>query len=179
MRNSEERMGSDKPKFMVVVPLDDVYQSIMPRDRDLVQLWLNGMVSPYSIALACVDIRLKTGDRNDSHLPSVLEWLNSPAERQLTMTYIHLLTNALEMYVLPLLAQEQLTLNNIVLLKADEVLVNEWSCGYVTLTFDVYQQGPTGNIVGTTRPVLQPLLPPLLPYPVAEQVPSSGIQYRY
>jgi hypothetical protein len=166
VRNSEELMVSNKPKLMIVVPLDDVYQSMMARDRSLVHVWLNGMVSPYSIALACVDVRLKTGDRNDSHLPTVFDWLPNPAERQITIAYVRLLTDALESYVVLLLAQEQLTLNNIILLSADEMVIDEWSCGYVTLTFDVHQHGPAGNIIGTTRPILQPHTPPFVPYPI-------------
>lgn len=171
MRNSEELMVSERPKYMIVVPLDDVYANITSRDRGLVQMWLNGMVSPYSIALACVDVRLKTGSRNDDHLHSVFEWLNNPDEKHLTIRYVRLLTDVLESYVITLLSQHQLTMNNIVLLNAEEMVVDEWSYGYVTLTLDVYQQGTARNIIGTPRPICQPLLPPLLPYPVAQQVP--------
>ena len=102
MKNSNVAMESTN-QFTVLVPLDDVYQKHMPRDRSMVYLWLNGMVSPYSIALAILDVRVKTQTDASKQLWDSLDWLPNPGERQATYNYINALVNQLELYVLPIL----------------------------------------------------------------------------
>lgn len=166
-------------QFTVLVPLDEVYQKHMPRDRSMVYIWLNGMVSPYSIALAILDVRIKTQSDAASQLWDSLDWLPNPGERKATYEYIYTLVNQLEIYVLPILKQEGYSLNNTSLSTAHETTVDEWSCGHVTLTFNLYGQRETHRVVGTPYPIQQ--------YPTANtalvagpaQVPNNYIHHHH
>ena len=98
-------------QFTVLVPLDEVYQKHMPRDRNMVLVWLSGMVSPYSIALAVLNVRTKTHTDASQQLWDCLDWLPNPAERQTTYNYIYSIVDQLEVYVLPILRQEGYSLS--------------------------------------------------------------------
>lgn len=147
MRNLDAPMVSNQ--FTVLVPLDEVYQKHMPRDRNMVLVWLNGMVSPYSIALAVLNVRVKTRTDASQQLWDSLDWLPNPAERQVTYDYINTIVGQLELYVLPILHQEGYSLDTTSLSKAHETVVDEWSCGHVTLTFNLHGQGQTNRVIGT------------------------------
>ena len=165
--------------FTIIVPLDDVYQTHMPRDRHMIEVWLNGMVSPYSIALAFVDIRNKKGNNNDDDLWSTLEWLPNVAERKLVHQYIRTLTDILQAYVLPILGQERLTLEDIQLVNHHETIINEWNCGNVSLRFNVRESNPTSYIVGTPYPPQHYLSPTPLSITNTAQVPVPSVYAHY
>ena len=149
-------------QFTVLVPLDAVYSAIMPRDRNSVLVWLNGMVSPYSIALSILDVRIKTGGPATTELWNCLEWLPDHSERTITYNYINALVDALALFVSPILQQEGLNLNNTSIATTQETVIDEWSCGYVTLTFNIHRQGETRRLIGTPyfvqpNPIQQPV----------------------
>lgn len=155
-------MASSPIKFTTIVPLDEFYAAVTPRDRGLVEMWLNGMVSPYSIAMATVGGKLTKGQYNPNDLYQVFEWLTVPAERAVAVNYMMELAKTLEIYVIPLLHQEGITLDNIRLVNSEEITLSEWNNGYATLTFDVYPNGSTRTIIGTPYPMLQPQTSPVV-----------------
>lgn len=176
MKNLEENMVSENT-FTVLVPLDEVFSEHMPIERDKVYVLLNGLVSPYSIALAILDLRLKTGTNCYDKLCQSLEWLPNGVERSIVARYIHTLTDTLGYYVLPLLAQEFLTLDNIVLKSTFENTLDPWRCGYVTLTFNIHGPRAASGFIGTPYPA--PYHHPPVPVPVEPvyQVPNHSNGY--
>lgn len=178
MKESNALMASN-PQFTVLVPLDEVYGAHMPRDRNMVIIWLNGMVSPYSIAMTIVAIRQNTGQDGYRQLQEGLEWLNNGVEQAITFKYISSLIEVLECYALPLLYQEGLNINQVSLAKAEEQVLDEWRTGYVTLTFNVHRQGEARNIIGTPYPVYLNSRPTPLPTPSTQEIPTKRIHYRY
>lgn len=178
VRNLEENMVSNN-EFTLLVPLDDYYDQVNPRDRDLVYTWLNGMVSPYSIALAIIDIRLKNNTDGYAELSQCLEWLSVPNQIELSTKVLFTLINVIQPYILTMLNQSGLDLNVIRLTNTFENTLNEWSCGYVTLTLSTINSGTQCHFIGTSYPQQQNSNP--VPVPIANlpQVPNYGFHNHH
>lgn len=178
VKNSDNNMGYHDT-LSVLIPLDSVYAQHMPRDRHMIEVWLNGTMSPYSVALAFVDRRQKQHSQNNDEIWGVLTWLSNVAERRMVFDYISTLTDLLEQYVIPLLKLEGISLDDVCLLGQEETVIDEWSCGYVTLTFKIPTRNATGSFIGTpyTRPDVRGKISSINTS-YTETIPAQGIPYN-
>lgn len=179
MINSDNNTGYEPVTLSLIIPLDDFYTAVTPRDRSLVESWLKNMVSPYSIAMVVVANKIMTGQYNHTALEQVYEWLATPADRAVAINYTLNLAQLLEIYVIPMLYQEGINLDNVTLVGSEEMTLSEWSNGYATLTFNVYPNGSTRTIIGTPHPIFQPSPPQTLPNSAQGQVYPGGVPYSY
>src|SRR5699024_9483199 len=106
-------------------------------------------------------------------------WLPNLNERTLVSSYVASIADVLEIYVLPILRQEGLNLNNTSLKQVAERTIDEWSCGHVTLTFNVHGHIQTGSIIGTPYPAQCHLRGAPLPIAGPAQIPNNGFYYGY
>ena len=124
-----------KPDINIIVDLSTFYKEHDPSERWAVPMWLNSPEQLFKIALGMISIAQTHGTSLlDIFVSTRIEFLNQN-EMQHAKTLICKMYHLLYYPLTIQLSSFVLTVNDVVLRRIHEQVVNEWRTGYVIFTF--------------------------------------------